>query len=173
MPWRRPPQAASFSLLSAVALIAAAAGLRESDAPASVSASLDSTLTRDDAGCAGVRSTVWHPLSGIDYTGRLLVTLPAQFGGAVVMYVGDVMPLAVEAMNEYGDPLPINAQRLTVGAGVLLPPDYWLEDGSPDKAPREIIRMQIDASGEHTRRVTVWLGRRAPRVLARLVNYPP
>jgi hypothetical protein len=170
MPWRRRPRAAFFLLLGATALIAAAAGLR---APKpSPQRLLDRTLSRDAAGCAGVNPEVWHPLSGIDYTGRLHVTLPARFGGAIAFYVGDALPLDIEALDDHGEPIAIHQERLVAGPGVLVPPDFWLEDGSPTDAPHHISRLTIDAAGGGPRAFTLSLGRRAPRVLARLVNYP-
>jgi hypothetical protein len=156
-------------LLSASALVAAAAGLR---APVIPPESIDNTLTRDAAGCAPVSANVWHPLSGIDYTGRLRIALPAQYGGAITLFIGDAIPLDVEASDDRGDPVPINLERLVVGPGVLLPPDYWIEYGSPRDAPPHVNRILIDASGEREHRVVVALGRRAPRVLARLIGYP-
>ena len=180
MPWGPRPQAASIALLSGVALIAAAAGLRQPESlsplplPVASNASItsiDSTLTRDESGCAGVRSTVWHPLSGVEYTGRLRVTLPAQLGGALVMYVGDSVPLQIEASTPTGEPVSTSQERLIGGPGISIPPDFWLEDGSPDRAPQQLTRVQIDASGDRDRTVVLSLGRRAPRVLARLVGY--
>jgi hypothetical protein len=161
-----------MSLLGALALIAAVAGLRESGSPAPPSPSIDRILTRDESGCARVRSTEWHPLSGVDYTGRLRLGLPPQLGGAVILYIGDSIPLDVEATDEVGDPVPMHAERMTAGPGRALPPDFWLDDGSPDAAPGQIIRIQLDASGERARALRLSLGRRAPRVLARLVGYP-
>jgi hypothetical protein len=69
--------------------------------------------------------------------------------------------------------LPLHHERMVSGPGVLIPPDFWLDDGSPAKAPRNISRLQLDALGDRTRVVTLSLGRRAPRVLARLIGYPP
>ena len=128
---------------------------------------------RDAAGCAGVSTRVWHPLSGLDYTGRLRITLPAQAGGAMLLFVGDAIPLDVEASTEADDPVPLHQERLTAGPGVLVPPDFWLDDGSPEHAPRQITRLQIDAPDLRPQVVTLALGRRAPRVLARLVGYAP
>jgi hypothetical protein len=170
MPWRRPPRAALLFLLGAGALTAAAAALRpDPDIPR---ASINSTLTRDAEGCAGVTSVVWHPLSGLDYTGRLRIRLPAQFGGAMVLFVGDAAPLDFEASTERGEPVAINHERLVVGPGVGVPPDFWIEDGSPLSAPPFVSRLTIDAAGESDRSISLGLGRRAPRVLARLIGYP-
>jgi hypothetical protein len=116
---------------------------------------------------------VWHPLSGLDYTGRLRILLPAQFGGAVVLYVGAAFPLDLDSSGDDGDPVPMNMERLVLGPGVFVPPDYWLEDGSPMAAPRYVSRVLIDASGEASRSVLLSLGRRVARVLARAIGYPP
>ena len=172
MPWRRRPRAAFVSgLLTVTALIAAAASLRESDPPLPRT-SIDNTLTRDAHGCASVRSSVWHPLSGVDYTGRLRITLPARFGGAIALFIGDTIPLDVEATTDEGNPVGVSLERLPSGPGLHVPPDYWLDDGSPWNAPREISRVTIDARGDRERALTLSLGRRAPRVLARLIGYP-
>lgn len=168
MPWRRRPRAALLLLLGASALIAAVAALRAPTSPPTI----NDTLTRDHAGCAGIDTLVWHPLSGVEYTGRLRLTLPAQWGGAMAAYVGDSWPLDLEASTDRGLPVAFSAERLLAGPGVHLPPDYWLDDGSPADAPRHVTRLQIDASGAEDRTVTLSLGRRAPRVLARLINYP-
>jgi hypothetical protein len=119
-----------------------------------------------------VSASVWHPLSGIDYTGRLCITLPAQSGGAIALYVGDSMRLDLEASGDDDTPLTMTHERLVSGPGVSIPPDFWLEDGSPMEAPRYVSYVMIDAAGDHVRSFVLSLGRRAPRVLARLVNFP-
>jgi hypothetical protein len=181
VPWRLGPQAASIALLGVGALIAAATELRVSGPsrqPSALAASdapfgsINRTLTLDDDGCAGVTSAVWHPLSGIEYTGRLRVTLPAHLGGAIVLYVGDTIPLDIEASTVNGAPVALHHERLLLGAGVMVPPDFWIEDGSPTEAPQHLSRLQIDA-GQERRVVIVSLGRRAARVLTRLAGYPP
>jgi hypothetical protein len=181
VPWRRRPQAASITL-TALILVAAAAGLRRPPeqfdtvlpfAAGSSAISINDALTRDEAGCASVRATLWHPLSGVDYTGRLTIALPPQMGGAIVLYVGDAVPLDVEVHRSTGDWQTFALERMVAGPGVSIPPDFWLEDGSPDRAPRHIARLQIDAQAERALTLKVSLGRRAPRVLARLVNYAP
>jgi hypothetical protein len=136
-------------------------------------ATIDATLARDRAGCAGVRSIVWHPLSGVEYTGRLRITLPAKFGGALVLFIGDSVPLDVEALTDRGMPLHIARERIRTGPGVELPPDFWLEDQNPLNAPRHVARVTVDARGERELSLMLLLGRRAPRVLARLIGYPP
>ena len=181
MPWRLGPRAAVGSgLVGAIALTAVSGPLRVPDeAPALASSgttsgrasSINDILTPDAEGCAGVRSTVWHPLSGLDYTGRLRVTLPPQLGGAITMYVGDSIPLDVDVERRDGRPLAFWRERFRFGPGVPMPPDYWLDDSTPADAPPEVTRLTIDADGEQMLTVRVWLGRRAPRVLARLIGY--
>jgi hypothetical protein len=134
--------------------------------------SIDSTLRRDDAGCATVRSTVWHPLSGLDYTGRLRVQLPAREHAGITLFVGDQIPLDLDAERVDGRPVAARIERLPYGPGILVPPDYWLDDGVPWNAPPAITRMSIDALPQRPLDVRVSLGRRAPRVLARLTGYP-
>lgn len=181
--WRQGSHAASLALLGVGALIAAATEFRvprpsrQLPAPVATSdlsrSSINRILTLDDEGCAGVTSTVWHPLSGIEYTGRLRITLPAQPGGAIVLYVGDAVPLDIEASTVTGAPVPLHHERLLLGPGVMVPPDFWLEDGSPTLAPQHLSRLQIDAAGDERRVVSVSLGRRAARVLTQLIGYPP
>src|SRR5687767_8778825 len=50
---------------------------------AATTSGIDGTLRADLAGCAGARSTVWNPLAGVDYTGRIRIDLPARSGGAI------------------------------------------------------------------------------------------
>jgi hypothetical protein len=137
-----------------------------------VKATIDSTLRRDDAGCATVRSTVWHPLSGLDYTGRLRIHLPARAHAGIVLFVGDDVPLDLEAETIDGHPVGVHRERLPSGPGVLVPPDYWLDDGAPWNAPPLITRVTIDALPHRDLDVRLGLGRRAPRVLTRLAGYP-
>ncbi len=188
MPWRFGPGAAlALGLPGAVALGVLSEKLRVTDLPSPSSPpavvtavelppsidTIDATLTRDPAGCAGVRSIVWHPLSGVEYTGRLRITLPARSGGTIVLFVGDSVPLDVEAETVDGAPLAILRERLRTAAGVELPPDFWLEDQVPMNAPQEVTRVIVDARGEGELAFVLLLGRRAPRVLARLMGYPP
>ena len=179
--------ALAIGLTSAVALMVVLERLRAPDLPTlptpptdtvavRSTASIDATLTRDLEGCAGVHSIVWHPLSGIEYTGRLRITLPARVGGAIVLFIGDSIPLDVEA--ETGDrsertPLAISREQLRNGPGVELPPDFWLDDQVPSNAPREVTRVSVDARDDRDLSFVLLLGRRAPRVIARLIGYPP
>lgn len=134
--------------------------------------SIDDTLALDAAGCAGVRATVWHPLSGLEYTGRLRITLPAHAGGALVLFVGDDMRLALEAEEPDGAPVPLRQEHLAAGPGVRIPPDFWLDDQTPWSAPHQITRVAIEALAGEDLSFTLGLGSRAPRVLARLAGYP-
>ena len=135
-------------------------------------ATIDTTLRRDDAGCATVRSTVWHPLSGLDYTGRLRIHLPPRAHAGILLFVGDHVPLDLEAESIDGRPFPLQRERLMSSLDALVPPDYWLDDGSPWNAPQAITRVSIDASPQRAMDFRLALGRRAPRVLTRLVGYP-
>jgi hypothetical protein len=83
------------------------------------------------------------------------------------------VPLDVEAETGAGGPMVIARERLQSGPGVEIPSDFWLEDHAPSNAPREVTRVTVDADGENERSLVLLLGRRAPRVLARLVGYPP
>ena len=141
-------------------------------APPHPKAAIDTTLARDDEGCAGVRGTVWHPLSGVEYTGRLRVHLPAQVGGALVLFIGDRIPLDIDADPVDGRPIMLHQERLPPGPGVHVPPDFWLDDSTPWSAPPEIVRVSVDALPLRDLDFILLLGRRAPRVLARLTGYP-
>ena len=185
MPWRLGPRAAlAIGLPSALALTVASGRLRITDSlppPSSTanivdsraSAAINDTLTPDADGCARVRSTVWHPLSGLDYTGRLRITLPPRPDGAIVLFIGDSVPLDVEAETGRRTPLAISRERIAFAPGVHLPPDFWLEDQAPWNAPREVVRVSVDAREERALAFVLLLGRRAPRVIARLTGYPP
>ena len=123
--------------------------------------------------CARVKGDAWSPLPGLEYTGRLVVTLPGVSGGEMVMIVGDEFPLEVDVETMTGIEVPVKKTRLVLGpGGVAPPPDYWLEEGSPLSAPPEVQRLTIPASAGSDRLVSLRLGRRAPRVLARLAGYP-
>jgi len=182
-----PRAAVTIGLLCASTLIAAAGLVRAVrvpsagppapevlPAPAPTSAgSIDATLSRDMSGCGGARSTVWNPLSGVEYTGRIRLDLPARSGGAVVLFIGDAMPLELDAETTTGDPVLMHRERLRRGPGVHVPPDFWLDDENPWSAPGHIVRATIDALPERALSIVVSLGRRAPRVLVRLIGYPP
>lgn len=166
--------AASAAIAGAFRLNHAASASASHDARASRAfGTIDTTLARDDAGCAGVRSDSWHPLSGVEYTGRLRVHLPAHAGAQIVWFIGDRVPLEIDAASAEGRPVAVHRERLPPGPGVHIPPDFWLDDSSPWNAPGEIVRVAIDANALRDLDFTMSLGRRAPRVLARLFGYPP
>jgi hypothetical protein len=139
------------------------------DAPASETAG---ARLADRLTCARVGSDAWSPLPGVEYTGVLLVDLPASTGGAAVLIVADRLPLDLEAETAAG-PFPVRRERLRAGPGIGIPPDLWLEAGGPWTLPPVIARVTLRSHVERDTTVEVSLGRRAPRVLARLTDYAP
>lgn len=122
--------------------------------------------------CATVKTDAWSPLPGVEYTGRLGVTLPGFSGGEMAIVIGDEFPLVVDVETIVGLDIPVRKTRLLLGpGGIAPPPDYWLEEGSPLSAPPEVQRLTLLASAGSERQVSLSLGRRAPRVLARLFGY--
>ena len=121
--------------------------------------------------CADIRADRWSPLPGVDYTGRLGIQLPADPDGAMVLIIGDAVPLDIEAESVDGMPIPIQRERLRAGPASTVPADFWLGDGNPWSAPRSVIRLTIDAQAGRDRLLSLRLGRRAPRVFARLRDY--
>ena len=115
---------------------------------------------------------MWNPLAGVEYTGRIRVDLPARYGGAIVLFIGDAMPLVIDAETIDGDAVLIQRERLRAGLGLQIPPDFWLDDNNPWNAPAHIIRASVDAYPDRDLSLVMSLGRRAPRVLARLIGYP-
>jgi hypothetical protein len=186
MEWLKPTVAAAAFALSPAKegagfltadLSAAASAEAEASATAVSPAeakpfTIDSTLSHDLSGCAGARSTVWNPLAGVEYTGRIRIDLPARSGGAIALFIGDTLPLDVEAETSSGAPVKMQQRRLGPGPGLHIPPDFWLEDANPWSAPGHIISATIDAHHDRDLSFVISLGRRAPRVLARLIGYP-
>jgi hypothetical protein len=122
--------------------------------------------------CAAIREDRWSLLPGLEFTGRIGLTIPAGLG-EVRLIVGDTLPVALQAERPDGQPVPIMVETLLTGPSANMPPpDYWLDGGTPRDAPGEIVRATIAASPIVDRIVAVRLGRRAPRVLARLRGYP-
>jgi hypothetical protein len=121
-------------------------------------------------GCARVGSDAWSPLPGVEYTGALLIDLPASSRATLSLIVGDSMSLDVEAASATGH-YPYRRERLRRGPGVGVPPDLWLEGGDPWDLPRELTRITFDAPPDRPQSIELSLGRRAPRVLARLDGY--
>jgi hypothetical protein len=122
-------------------------------------------------GCAIVDATAWSPLPGLAFTGALAVHLPAG-AGALVLIVGDRIRLDVSAETSSGSPVLMHVEQLQAGAGTQAPPAYWIEHGDPWAAPRAVLRATVDASPRYGRYFRLRLGRRAPRVLARLFDMP-
>ena len=118
--------------------------------------------------CVLVRSDRWNLLPGIELTGRLRVDLPPGSGASMSLIVGDSLPLDLEVQSGAG-PMPLSVTRVSPA---MAPPDYWLEFGNPMLAPPEIVSATLEAFPDRPRTVTLNLGRRAPRVIARIAGYP-
>jgi hypothetical protein len=122
--------------------------------------------------CAIVRADRWSQLPGLEYTGRLGLQVPPQLGAEMQLIVGDALPLQLEVATPDGRDVPVRTDALMAGPGSETPPaDYWLDGGLPENGPPMIKRVHVPASPARTELVSVRLGRRAPRVLARLVGY--
>ena len=121
-------------------------------------------------GCARVGSDAWSPLPGVEYTGALLLDLPASDRATLSLIIGDSIPLDLEAASATGR-YPYRRERLRRGPGVGVPPDLWLEGGDPWDLPRELTRITFDARPDQAETIELSLGRRGPRVLARLGGY--
>ncbi len=119
--------------------------------------------------CATVRADAWSALPGLEFTGRLGVALPAAVNGSMVLVVGDTIPLRADV--EPLDDLNLRIRHDRILAHAELPPDFWLEGGTPRDAPPHVEQLTIAASPDRTRVISIRLGRRAPRVLARLRSY--
>jgi hypothetical protein len=160
MPLARVAPALVVGLLGAAALGPRLE--RDPDKPADLESLFES---RD--GCATVGSRAWSPLPGLAYTGVLGVNLPAG-PGSLAIVIGDSIPLDLVAETRDGSAVLMRVERLQAGAGTQAPTAYWLEHGNPWAAPRAVVRATIDAFPREERAFTIRLGRRAPRVLARL-----
>jgi hypothetical protein len=122
--------------------------------------------------CAAVRVDRWSLLPGLEFTGRIGLMVPAGLG-ELRLIVGDSLPVALRAERPDGLPVSIAVETLLTGHAMNLPPpDYWFDGGSPQSAPGEVVRATIAANPMADRIVAVHLGRRSPRVLARLRGYP-
>ncbi|MGE0040581.1 MAG: hypothetical protein AB7H88_12680 [Vicinamibacterales bacterium] len=120
--------------------------------------------------CTGILADRWSPLPGLEYTGRLGVEVPPG-SHAMALLVGDTLPVRVRATLPDGQPVPLPGEPLTGGPGTgQAPPDYWLEDGDPLGVPQRVTRFTIPADPLHPRLLAIDLGRRAPRVLARMTG---
>ena len=121
--------------------------------------------------CADIREDRWSPLPGLEYTGRLGVRLPPDLDGALVFIIGDAVPLDLEAQDLEALPVPMRIELLRPGPASTAPAEFWLGEGNPWSAPGSVVRVTFDAPPARPRLVDLRLGRRAPRVLARLKDY--
>jgi hypothetical protein len=122
--------------------------------------------------CAAVRTDRWSQLPGLEYTGRLGLQVPPQIGAEMQLIVGDALPLQLEVATPDGRDVPVKTDALMAGPGSETPPaDYWLDGSLPENGPRVIRRVHVPAYPAGADLVSVRLGRRAPRVLARLIGY--
>ena len=111
-------------------------------------------------------------MPGVEYTGVLLIDLPAGARASMAVILGDTIPLDIEARSATGM-FPITRERMASGPGVGVPPDLWLEGGTPLDLPGELVRVTLPARVDRAEALALSLGRRAPRVLARLEGYAP
>ena len=170
MPWRLAPRAAySVGLVGLVGLTGSIPFLR---VPDDRSLSGPSTLPLRSLSCARVGSDAWSPLPGVEYTGALLIDLPAGPQASMAVILSDTIPLDLEARSASGM-FPIRRERMASGPGVGVPPDLWLEGGTPWDLPGELVRVTLPARADRAETIALSLGRRAPRVLARLDGYAP
>lgn len=121
--------------------------------------------------CAGVREDRWSPLPGVEYTGRLGLQMAPSLVGKLVLVIGDRIALDIEAAELDDMPVALHREVLRAGPVSGVPVELWSSDGDPTRAPQAVIRLTIAALPVRERLVSLRLGRRAPRVLARLVNY--
>jgi hypothetical protein len=130
----------------------------------------ETPATRDETfTCVSVRSDRWNLLPGVELTGRLRLQLAPAPAGAMTLIVGDSIPLDLEAHAAGGATVPLHREVIHATAA---PPDFWLEYGTPWNAPGAITVARVDAFADRPRTVALHLGRRGPRVMARLSGYP-
>ena len=89
----------------------------------------------------------------------------------MVLVIGDAVPLEIDAQALDGMPIPIHKEVLRAGPASTAPADFWLGDGNPWSAPGAVVRLTIAAQPRRDGLISLRLGRRAPRVLARLKGY--
>lgn len=126
-------------------------------------------LPADPFSCVSIRGDRWNMLPGVEYTGRIKAHIPAGDVAGLSLIVGDSLPLAIEAESIDGKRVPVRMEPINPNH---TPIDYWLEYGSPWLAPRRVAQGAVDAQPHRAQTIIVNLGRRAPRVLARLTGYP-
>jgi hypothetical protein len=122
--------------------------------------------------CATIRGDRWSQLPGVEYTGRFGVELPGRLGGELQLVVGDDLALPLRASTAEGRPVPLKMDPLLSGPGAAAPPpDYWMDGSVPESAPAWMRRVHVMADPLRPLLLSLELGRRAPRVLARLHGY--
>jgi hypothetical protein len=122
--------------------------------------------------CATVRTDRWSQLPGVEYTGRLGIELPGRLGGEIQLVIGDALALPLRASTPDGRPVPLRMDALMSGPGAAAPPaDYWIDGSVPEDAEAWMRRVHLPADPLRPSLVSLELGRRAPRVLARLNGY--
>jgi hypothetical protein len=164
MPWRSGPRAALLASLMWAGPLMVTIGLL------CVSVVGEPPRARSESlSCVNVRGDRWNLLPGVEFTGRISVQVPAGRDSNVTLVIGDALPLTIEAETADGGPLPIATTAVPATAA---PVDFWMEYGSPWLAPRHILQGTLAARDDRAQSVIVNLGRRAPRVLARLAGYP-
>jgi hypothetical protein len=161
-----------FGLLALLLAAGAATRLLPSGEPSTRELSTASFLERRLT-CAQVRGDAWSPLPAVEYTGALAAVLPPSTAGAMLIVVGDDIPPGVDVETPDGTSVAVTKERLDNNGGMAaVPADYWLDAGTPQDAPSFVQRLTLQALPDTDRILRVRLGRRAPRVLARLSDYP-
>ena len=121
--------------------------------------------------CVAVLGDRWSQLPGVEYTGRLGIEVPAAVGGELQLIVGDTLPLQISVESADGRASAVTIEPLLSGPGVAAPPpDYWFDGGLPEDGPHVIERVRLPAQAARASLLSVQLGRRAPRVIARLAG---
>lgn len=119
--------------------------------------------------CAPVRNDRWSLLPGVEYTGRLGIDIPPGLDTGLTLIVGDDLPPQLRGAFATGETFEPRQQALMSGPGAgTPPPDYWLDAGDPALSPPRAVRVTLPGHPLARRLVSLFLGRRAPRVLARL-----
>jgi hypothetical protein len=122
--------------------------------------------------CVAVRADRWSQLPGLEYTGRLGLELPGRLGGELRLVIGDALPLPLRAATPDGQPVPLKMDPLLSGPGAAAPPaDYWIDGSVPEASPPWMRRVHVPADPLSRSLVSIELGRRAPRVIARLAGF--
>jgi hypothetical protein len=122
--------------------------------------------------CVVIRSDRWSLLPGLEYTGRLGVEIPGGPGGAMTLVVGDEDRPPLVVTDARGNVQKVRIEQLLAAPSVdAPPPDYWFDGGDPARAPSQVFRVVLPARPAAPTLLDLALGRRAPRVLARLTGF--